>query len=231
MKCNYCGKEILNAGSLVVHEKYYCKSNPLIKHKKSNFTNYNKQLRSGEIQKEFANQYVKAKLTGIPYVMSEETRRKISKKSKQQVWDDDKKLRHSASMKNAVINHPLSYSAHNVCGRTKKIDYNGVRLTGTWELEVAKFFDRKGIIWTNVIKPFQYVWSQYVWENGVRNYFPDFYLSDYDLYIEVKGNQTERDVSKWSVVKNLMILKKKEIYDLKSGIDLELKPNNPYFKS
>ena len=65
MKCNYCGKEILNAGSLVVHEKYYCKSNPLIKHKKSNFTNYNKKLRSGEIQKEVKERYTKLKLA--PY--------------------------------------------------------------------------------------------------------------------------------------------------------------------
>lgn len=226
MKCDFCNKEILNAGSLAVHERYYCKLNPHKKSKKSNFTEYNRKLRTGEIQKQFGNQYVKAKLTGVQYVMSEETRRKISEKSKQQVWNEDKKLRHSISMKNAVINHPLSYSAHNVCGRTKKIDYNGKKLTGTWELEVAKFLDRKGIAWTNILKPFQYVW-----ESSVRNYFPDFYLSEYNLYIEVKGNKTDRDEAKWSVVENLMIIEKDGIKKLKSGIDLELKQNNPYFKS
>lgn len=226
MKCDFCNKEIPNAGSLAVHERYYCKLNPQKKSKKSNFTEYNRKLRTGEIQKQFGNQYVKAKLTGVQYVMSDETRRKISEKSKQQVWNEDKKLRHSISMKNAVINHPLSYSAHNVCGRTKKIDYNGKKLTGTWELEVAKFLDRKGIAWTNILKPFQYVW-----ESSVRNYFPDFYLSEYNLYIEVKGNKTDRDEAKWSVVENLMIIEKDGIKKLKSGIDLELKQNNPYFKS
>ena len=98
-------------------------------------------------------------------------------------------------------------------------------MTGTWELEVAMFLDRKNIRWTNIINPFQYFW-----DGKTRNYFPDFYLDEYDLYIEVKGNQTDRDVAKWSVVKNLMIIKKSEIYNLKDGVDLELKPNNPYFK-
>lgn len=225
MRCKHCGKEINNNGSLAVHEKYYCKFNPNRKPKKSHFTEYLRQLRNGEVQKIFGNQYIKAKLTGVPYVISEETRKKISENSKQQVWSEEKKIRHSISMRKAVINHPLSYSAHNVCGRTKKINYNGKKLTGTWELEVAKFLDRKGIVWTNIIKPFQYVW-----ENKIRSYFPDFYLPEYNLYIEVKGNKTDRDEAKWSVVENLMIIEKDGIKQLKSGIDLELKSNNPYFK-
>lgn len=224
MGCKYCGKEIDNKGSLAVHEKYYCKFNQNRKPKKSNFTEYLRQLRNGEVQKIFGNQYIKAKLTGVPYILSDEVREKISEKSKLQVWDEDKRMRHSVSMRKAVIANPLSYSAHNVCGRTKKIEYNGMRLTGTWELEVAKFLDRKNIAWTNIITPFQYVW-----ENKIRNYFPDFYLEEYSLYIEVKGNKTERDEAKWSVVENLMIIEKDGIKQLKSGIDLELKPNNPYF--
>lgn len=225
MNCKYCNKEIKNKGSLVVHEKYYCQMNEFRSYKKSNFVDYLEKIRNGEAKKKYTNQYDKAKLNGDVYVMNEESRRKISEKSKNQVWDIERRKRHAVSMKNAVISNPLSYSAHNVCGRTKKIDYGGTKLTGTWELEVAMFLDRKNIRWTNIINPFQYFW-----DGKTRNYFPDFYLDEYDLYIEVKGNQTDRDVAKWSVVKNLMIIKKSEIYNLKDGVDLELKPNNPYFK-
>jgi hypothetical protein len=225
MNCKYCNKEITNNGSLVVHEKYYCKLNESRLDKKSNFVSYLDKLRRGEVKKKHVNQYDKAKSNGTVYCMEDDVRRKISEKAKKQVWDNEKRKRHSISMKNAVLNHPLSYSANNVCGRTKKIDYNGMKVTGTWELEVAKFLDRKNIKWTNIIAPFQYEW-----ENKTRNYFPDFYLFDYDLFIEVKGNQTKRDEAKWSVVENLMIIKKNGIYELKSGIDLELTPNNSYFK-
>lgn len=71
---------------------------------------------------------------------------------------------------------------------------------------------------------------RYVWEERDRNYFPDFYLPDFDLYIEVKGIQVDRDDAKWSVVENLMIVKEDGIKAIRSGEDLEIKANNPYFK-
>jgi hypothetical protein len=223
-ECDHCGKTILNGGSLAVHEKYYCKLNPDRKKKKSYFTEYNEKVRTGEIQREFKNQFDKALSMGTEFVVSEETRKKISDKSKLQVWTEEKRQRHSISMINAVAKHPESYSAHNVSGRTKKIEYNGMKVTGKWELEVAMFLDKKGLEWTNLVKPFKYFWGE-----KIRSYFPDFYLPALDLYLEVKGNQTERDETKWSVVENLMIIKNDGIKDLRKGIDLELKPNNPYF--
>lgn len=224
-ECKHCGKQILNKGSLTVHEIYYCKSNPERKEKKSNFIEYNRKLKSGEVHRQHKNQYDKAKTTGIPFKLSDESRKKMSESSKKQVWTDEQRIRHSISMRNAVANHPLSYSAHNVCGRTKKIEYNGMKLSGTWELEVAKFLDRKGIKWTNIIEPIGYFWGM-----KQRRYFPDFYLPDFNLYIEVKGNQTDRDEAKWAMVENLMIVKNDEIRSLKAGIDLEIKANNSYFR-
>ena len=40
-------------------------------------------------------------------------------------------------------------------------------------------------------KGFKYEW------NGIRTYFPDFYLPDKNIYVEVKGYKTERDAAKW----------------------------------
>lgn len=62
--CRHCKKEILNKGSLKVHEIYDCKSNPERKGRKSNFIEYHRKLKTGEAKKEFGNQFIKAKLNG-----------------------------------------------------------------------------------------------------------------------------------------------------------------------
>jgi hypothetical protein len=117
-------------------------------------------------------------------------------------------------MKKAVLENPDSYSANNVSGRTPIIEYNGFYLKGSWELIVAKYLDKLSIKWTNKIDGIPYEW------NGSEHlYFPDFYLTEYDMYIEVKGYERERDRCKWRVLDNLIVIKKKEI---------ELIRNNKY---
>ena len=56
---------------------------------------------------------------------------------------------------------------------------------------------------------------QYFWNNSWHLYFPDFYLEDYNMYIEIKGYETERDQYKWKVIDNLIIFKKEEIKFIK----------------
>ena len=73
--------------------------------------------------------------------------------------------------------------------------------------------DLEDIKWERKTKPFNYFW------NGKWHlYFPDFYLPEFDLYLEVKGYEVERDRCKWSVVGNIVILKKKEIDGIKRGV-------------
>ena len=86
---------------------------------------------------------------------------------------------------------------------------NGFELTGSWELIVAKWLDENNIKWTNKINPFTYTWN-----DTDHLYFPDFYLPDLDWYIEVKGYERERDLCKWAVVPNLVIIKQKEIKEI-----------------
>jgi hypothetical protein len=217
MKCKFCSKEMKNIGGLTIHEKYGCSLNPNRLYRKSNFVEYNERVNNGELEKKFTNQFTKAQELGIECVVSEQTKLKISNASKKQVWTTERKQKHSESMMNAVRQHPESYSAKNVCGRTKKIQYKGFNLTGKWEYDVARYFDKHDISWTNKISPFEYKW-----ENKIRNYFPDFYLFDFDLYIEVKGYETERDRAKWSVVPNLFVIKKNLIEIIRSGGKLRL---------
>lgn len=67
-----------------------------------------------------------------------------------------------------------------------------VFLQSTYELEYAKRLDSQGISWVRNKKKFPYVF-----EGKLKNYYPDFYLVDEDVYVEVKGYQTERDLAKW----------------------------------
>lgn len=120
-------------------------------------------------------------------------------------------------MKKAVKDNPNSYSSSNVSGRTKRYGIsNGedeLTVTGTWELEVAIWLNELKINWTNILDGIEYEWN-----GKTRLYFPDFYLTDYDIYLEVKGFERERDRCKWKNIPNLIVLRKKEIGEIVNRI-------------
>jgi len=67
------------------------------------------------------------------------------------------------------------------------IEYKGVLLDSSWELELAKRLDELNIKW---VRPDPLPWVD---DEGVtHNYFPDFYLEDYDLYLDPKNPQAVR---------------------------------------
>mgnify|MGYP002152496761 CR=1 FL=1 len=73
--------------------------------------------------------------------------------------------------------------------RLKKgvIEYHGILLDSSWELELAKRLDELEIEW---VRPDPIPWID---EEGVtHNYFPDFYLKDYDLFLDPKNPQAVR---------------------------------------
>jgi hypothetical protein len=127
-------------------------------------------------------------------------------------WTEEKRKKLSNDMKKTVEENPDSYSKNNVSGRVKNIEYNGVVLKGTWELIMAKWLDSMNIKWTNETKPHSYFWN-----DNWHLYFPDFYLSEQDVFIEVKGFKRERDISKWNHFKpKLVIIEKNNINALNS---------------
>lgn len=74
----------------------------------------------------------------------------------------------------------------------------------------VEFLNTKGINWER-----NHVGIQYIFENDEKMYFPDFYLEDYNLYIEVKGYETEKDKAKFLQFPfKLLIIRKKEINNL-----------------
>ncbi len=66
--------------------------------------------------------------------------------------------------------------------RKNPILYNGILLDSKWELELAIRLDNLNIKW---IRPEPLKWVD---ENKLtHNYFPDFYLIDYNLYLDPKN--------------------------------------------
>ena len=217
MECKYCNKLCKNDNSLRNHQRL-CKLNPTKQVLVSNLIEYNQKVKLGVLYKHATNQHTKAKLIGSVYVVSEETRSKLSKAGKGRKLTSEQLERRKIAMRKAVLENPNSYTANNVSGRTPIIMYNGFKLKGTWELETAKWLDRQNIKWTNILKGFDYEW-----EGFTHIYYPDFHLTEYDRYIEVKGYERERDRAKWKVVKDLIVFKKDEIYKIKNDlVSLEL---------
>jgi hypothetical protein len=107
-------------------------------------------------------------------------------------------------------------------GRTKKLDYEShvagkIKVDGNWELKVAIYLDDIGVKWIRNKKRFDYFNSL---KNKMSTYCPDFYVYDWDIFIEVKGYKTELDDIKWSQFKE-----KLEIWDKTKLISLGIKLN------
>jgi len=218
--CKHCQKECKNENSLRNHSRL-CKENS--ERQKSPFMS--EDFKSNRKK---SNQYIKAAELGLPKpVLTEETKKRISESHKS-LWDDAMRNQWSDRMKiqasKNVENHPESYSYNNFCGRAKKELYNGEWMHSSWETKFAKWCDSNAISWTKKVKYFNYFW-----EGQERKYFPDFYLKDFDLYVEIKGYETDRDSVKWGVVDNLIVLKHKEITEIDKGIyRLVGKPEDSY---
>lgn len=181
--CQYCGKEYTNKNSLLNHERL-CPNNP--NRQISPIEIYNKKKQDKLIPG--TNQYIKAKQLGLPKPeISEETQEKF-----RNVWLG-KKL--SDEMKNNIRNSVKTNiennTWHNIFGI--KSYYKDICFDSSWEVEFAKFLDNKNIKWIRPKKSFQYIF-----ENSEHLYFPDFYLSEYNLYIEIKGVPVDKDYAKWS---------------------------------
>ena len=185
---HFCQKECKNENSLRNHERCCPK-------------NLNRSYKNGMLGKKGNNQYAKAAQLGniIPSAWNkglpgtflgknhtDETKRKISQK----------------------------LSINNKGGRSKWYEVAGQKVQGTWERNVALKFEELGIEWKK-LKTNRDV-LEYIMDNKVRCYTPDFYLPAYDVFLEVKGHWWGRDREKMDIVlktypdKRIIIVEKEQ---------------------
>jgi hypothetical protein len=174
LNCKYCEIEKKNKNSLAQHE-VRCKDNP--DRKKSCFENLDWQ-----ISKRKGNQYIKSNQTGIPVVISEETRKKMSDAAKNQKPKTPE-----------VLSRLSKLAKERSLGgvrQSKWITYNGKTLGSTYELELVKDLDRNNILW-DICKRFSYIDP-----NGKhRTYTPDIYLKEFDVYLDPKNDYLINNVN------------------------------------
>lgn len=93
-------------------------------------------------------------------------------------------------------------------------------MMGNWEVEFAKILDKKNIKQVYTKDKFDYLYNK-----EIHKYNPDFYLSEFDTYVEIKGYPTKRDYAKWSTsnINNLNIFFGDDL--LKLGLKLDIKEN------
>lgn len=208
--CKHCGRETTTKNSNIQHE-IRCKNNP---NRIVMIPSYGMKGKKG------SNQYTKAKKLGIPAPKySEESSKKrleTKKRNGTLHWSEENKKRLSDAMKLAVLKYPESYKSSNR-GRVKQIVYEGIKFQGRWELDFYKWCKSSDI---KVIR--NELWFNYEW-NGSRKYNPDFYLPDYDCFVEVKGYKTDRDEAKWTQFPHeLKIIGLKEIKQIRNKCFLGL---------
>lgn len=215
LECTFCGRVSNNLNSATQH-LVRCKNNPNqidLSHLKNgaNFKSYVDRIKKGEIVP--ANQYTKASRLGLPKPsISTELLEKLKEANRNRVWDEAARQKHSLSMKIAVENNPESYTSSNR-GRTKQIIYKGKKFQGNWELKFYKWCEANHILCERNSAGFSYEW------NGKRTYYPDFYLPDYDAYVEVKGYKTDRDSAKWNQFPHkLLVIEKQAIFRIERDI-------------
>jgi len=74
---------------------------------------------------------------------------------------------------------------------SKTIEYKGIKLDSTYELDVAKNLDENQIKWE---RPKYLLWKD---QNGLEHrYYPDFYLPEYNVYLDPKNDYLINNESK-----------------------------------
>ena len=115
----------------------------------------------------------------------------------------------------------LKMSINNRGGRSKWYEVAGQKVQGTWERNCAMKFEEQNIVWEK-LKTNQHTFSYEI--NGkMRSYTPDFYLKDYDVYLEIKGRWWGDDRKKMDIVlekykdKKIIVVEKEKYEKILEG--------------
>ena len=193
--CRYCNKECKSKNSLVQHE-IRCKENP--NRLKINGNKYSHVAWNKGLTKETDLRVAK---TGQVY----------SERAKAGLYDWSCN-KHTEETKEKIRQQKLELCAKqgtNLCGKGKRGYYQGYYCQSSWELAYVVYQLEHNV---NFIRNKQ-VFS-YMLDGIKRSYFPDFYLVDEDIYVEIKGyydNKTQEKEKQFPQDKKLQILKKAEM--------------------
>lgn len=127
-------------------------------------------------------------------------------------------IKHGPSRMGAAARKELSIlqSTKNRGGKSKWYNVSGQMVQGSWERDLAIKFNELGIRWTK-LKTHKDVWP-YVIDGQLKHYTPDFYLPDFDVYLDPKGYWWGDDKRKIEEVKKQhndkrLVIIEKELFE------------------
>lgn len=221
-KCN-CGREFKNITGLKCHQnKCDGKGTPRDKYRAKGNGNKICPKCNFVIANSFDRHFVSCNgkgprrknktefIGGFGRSFSEEHRRKLSEASKGNNTfvlmskEKQEKVRNKAR-ENILKKYANGWQPK--CGRCPKYSYNSpiagkVKVDGSWELAVCKYLDLIKVNWERNTKRFAYKNLK----GGDSTYCPDFWVEDWQSYIEVKGYKTDLDDCKWSQFKEKLLI-------------------------
>lgn len=199
--CKYCGKECKNHNSLINHERL-CRSNP--NKQRSNLSGSREPWNKGKTKEIDAR------------IMAGTDKRKRSIETGRYI---PHKTKHSEEMKlylSKKMKERYDSGWECVAGRCPKYNYSSpiagdIKVDGSWELTFCQYADKVGLTWRRNLDRFVYIKP----DGKKSTYQPDFYVAEWNSYVEVKGYETELDRAKWSQFpENLIILRRSDISEL-----------------
>jgi hypothetical protein len=235
IKCNKCDKQCKNKAGYSMHIKtcngdvdkkkakpFHCpKCNRLLKIKhpghvnacdgtgdlikyrrKTNATGTGKDWLKG---KKYIDVYGEVKANELRAIQAENAAGNTHWKDLNESRKQDIKRKLSDLMKQNHLN-----GKEYKCGRAPKLKYSSptagdVTLDGSWELRTAQWLDQMGYNWKRNTQRFPYINMR----GDSATYCPDFWVSELNTFIEVKGHETELDACKWTQFTEPLIIWKK----------------------
>lgn len=120
--------------------------------------------------------------------------------------------KHTEETKEKIRQQKLELCAKqgtNLCGKGKRGYYKGYYCQSSWELAYVIYCLDHSILLERNKKGFKYIL-----DNVERTYYPDFYLSNSDTYVEIKGyydRKTKEKEKQFPKDKKLIVIKEKEM--------------------
>jgi len=94
-----------------------------------------------------------------------------------------------------------------------------VRFDSSWEYKIACYLDEKNIVWIRPKTGIRWIDSY----DKERFYYPDFYLPDYDIYLDPKNEQViKKDTEKLSAVSQSISLIYGSVKHIKDRLNTKL---------
>ena len=197
LTCQFCGKECKNRNSLCNHERL-CKLNP------------NRQMTKYEKYGPITGFNSKGRVAWNNGLTKETDERvkKISESEQAYYKNHDGTFlgrSHTAETKNKLsiyAQNRCKKLGTNLCGKGKRGIYKGILCQSSWELAWVLYQMDNGV---NFIRNTQYFY--YSFDGETKLYYPDFYLPEIDIYVEVKGYYDKKSQAKVEQFKgNIIVL-------------------------